>query len=810
MKKKIFSLSVILMSCLLVGAVHTAHADEVASSTLENSSGEIITSASELPKVDAYKAVVQIKTLILTADYQIQHYGQGSGVVIDGEGIVLTNYHVVIKENEFDNSKDSVGYQVCFPEDIAKAPDCSYTAKLIAADKDSDMALLKIEKIPGLSTLEEFSYLELNQTDATELNDEVIAMGYPAIGGETITITKGIMSGKNDKYNAKWLKTDAIISFGSSGGAAIDKEGKVIGITSAAHSDLLGTLGYIISSESIYNWVNANKNKSPQEESLSAKITEFTKKEKSLETGNKFESSSPAFNMTKEEGWDFNYVGENLLQIYRAGNDDAGIINISLKKYPYLTSLDDIIPAVKKNFDDVALLAMVSITKESQININGNKGKEITISSMGETQRMAIFPVQEYLIKIAYDYGKSDQDKENIDKMINSFKTTTPDSSLSENTNYSNTDPIFVFKMPAGWSILKKNNKQAPIEFGNKSILNAFGSVLIAKTDEDTKDFDNDGYFNYLLQKIKAVNQMGVMLDLEVDILQESTDYKLNNEITNAIMIESYTKSISTGEVLSYSAEYIKKFGDKFVGITLEVYTSDQEEFDNAAAKFKEMMRSSFSLTGNIVVENGQSQDGTSPEAQPNETAPRDQVLTVKDKKMYTRLRGNILIKVESKGEAYYVNPMTETSHYLGRPADAFRVMREQGIGITNNNLEKISIGVGNLSGLDSDQDGLSDAFEDAIGTDKNKKDTDGDGYDDKNELENDYNLKGAGKSNADINLGAKHKGKIFLQIEGKGEAWYVNPTNSKRYFLGRPKDAFEIMRGLGMGISNKDFDKLN
>lgn len=48
--------------------------------------------------------------------------------------------------------------------------------------------------------------------------------------------------------------------------------------------------------------------------------------------------------------------------------------------------------------------------------------------------------------------------------------------------------------------------------------------------------------------------------------------------------------------------------------------------------------------------------------------------------------------------------------------------------------------------------------------------------------------------------------GKILLAVEGKGEAWYINPTDSKRYYLGRPADAFQVMRGLAIGISNADF----
>ncbi|MEA2065348.1 MAG: MopE-related protein [Patescibacteria group bacterium] len=171
------------------------------------------------------------------------------------------------------------------------------------------------------------------------------------------------------------------------------------------------------------------------------------------------------------------------------------------------------------------------------------------------------------------------------------------------------------------------------------------------------------------------------------------------------------------------------------------------------------------------------------------------------------KLKGKILLQVEQNGEAWYVNPVDEKRHFMGRPTDAFNLMKNLGVGITNNNLEKIQIADENLSGADSDNDGLSDMIEDAVGTDKEKIDSDGDGYNDKSEILNGYNPTGSGTLSIDNNFTNSQKGKILLQVEQNGEAWYVNFENSKRYFLGRPNDAFNVMKKLGLGITDSDLN---
>lgn len=183
--------------------------------------------------------------------------------------------------------------------------------------------------------------------------------------------------------------------------------------------------------------------------------------------------------------------------------------------------------------------------------------------------------------------------------------------------------------------------------------------------------------------------------------------------------------------------------------------------------------------------------------------------MPIKNEALYAKLKGKIILTVESKGEAYYVNPQDKKVYSLGRPTDAFKVMREQGSGISNANLNKIQVGLSDLSGLDTDKDGLPDALEQAIGTNKTKADSDKDGYSDAAEIETGNNPNGPGKTSLSLVFARSNAGRIFIQTEGKGEAWYINPRDDKRYFLGRPADAFAVMKSLGLGVTNQDFLKL-
>ena len=175
------------------------------------------------------------------------------------------------------------------------------------------------------------------------------------------------------------------------------------------------------------------------------------------------------------------------------------------------------------------------------------------------------------------------------------------------------------------------------------------------------------------------------------------------------------------------------------------------------------------------------------------------------------RLAGNILLQVEDKGQAWYLNPKDLKRYYLADGAAAYQIMRRAGVGITNADLRKIPIGIDNrFAKNDSDGDLLPDGLEVAIGTDPKDSDSDNDSYLDGEELRSGFNPSGKGSLHFDSAFTNNQKGKILLQVEKNGEAWYVSPQDNKRYYLGNGDLAFQIMRYLSLGISNKNLDSIS
>jgi serine protease Do len=143
--------------------------------------------------------------------------GAGSGFIIDAEGYIMTNAHVVADAEEIQ---------------VTLADERKYEAELVGADIDSDVALIRLTDFDGGS----LPVAELGDSDAIRVGDWVLAIGSPF--GLQHSVTQGIISatGRNNLGLANYedfIQTDASINPGNSGGPLVNLDGRVIGINSA-------------------------------------------------------------------------------------------------------------------------------------------------------------------------------------------------------------------------------------------------------------------------------------------------------------------------------------------------------------------------------------------------------------------------------------------------------------------------------------------------------------------------------------------------------------------------------------------------
>jgi S1-C subfamily serine protease len=193
-------------------------------------------SSDETNNIEIYKAakdsVVYITSIVYQRDFFFgvqEMKGLGSGFLINSEGQILTNFHVV---------SGSSDVEVTMPPDQSR-----YKARVLMRDQAHDLALIQIEPKKKLN-----SFLKLGDSDALQVGQKVLAIGNPF--GLAGTLTTGIVSSLHRKIQSEdrgdledMIQTDAAINSGNSGGPLLDSQGNVIGINTAIYGPNGGSVG---------------------------------------------------------------------------------------------------------------------------------------------------------------------------------------------------------------------------------------------------------------------------------------------------------------------------------------------------------------------------------------------------------------------------------------------------------------------------------------------------------------------------------------------------------------------------------------
>ena len=193
-------------------------------------------SPDEINNIEIYKSAREATVYITSTVYQRNWFMEvypvkdlGSGFIINPDGRILTNYHVISGSSQV---------EVTMPDQT------KYKADVLVRDRQDDLALIKIDprrKLPNLT---------LGDSDKLQVGQKVLAIGNPF--GLELTLTTGIVSslgrtiqgsGPNEQTLEGMVQTDAAINSGNSGGPLLDSSGNVIGINTAIYGPNGGNIG---------------------------------------------------------------------------------------------------------------------------------------------------------------------------------------------------------------------------------------------------------------------------------------------------------------------------------------------------------------------------------------------------------------------------------------------------------------------------------------------------------------------------------------------------------------------------------------
>ena len=213
------------------------------------STSDAMSAADAFNKVAPAVVIVSTKSTVTNGFTSQDGEGMGSGFIINQEGYILTNYHVISSAKEIT---------------VTLSDNTEVSATVVNYDTEKDIAMLKLKegtKVPGIA--------ELGDSDEIYPGAEVIAIGTPLSKNFAQTLTKGVISGSNrtiegeNGTSVNLIQTDAAINPGNSGGPLVNAKGQVIGInsmkigTQAAGSAGVEGIGFAIPINEVKNKIDA-------------------------------------------------------------------------------------------------------------------------------------------------------------------------------------------------------------------------------------------------------------------------------------------------------------------------------------------------------------------------------------------------------------------------------------------------------------------------------------------------------------------------------------------------------------------------
>ncbi len=668
----------------------------------------------------------------ISAEVQIvcpDNYGNwysGSGTIIDPKGIILTNKHVV---------SDQYGgiIKTCFigfTESINQEPNFGTETnpnlaevKYYTTASDMDAAILYLEN----PTNKSYTYVDVwnSNSNTLQFGHKIEAIGFPSIGGSTITYTSGDFSGFGSVSDGtqNYIKATTPLEHGNSGGAAYNPTGQFIGIPTMVVAGTLNSLSYILSVNSITNWLSGILGNNYQQKIIEQKPI--------IEAPNV--SMQDDITPPQLKGFNIGY------QIINDHNSKKSYIQYSIPRSAIIENgtVEKIYYYFGDNeFSDPLLVGKSFKPNSTQsieipdkflltsselyfiIKLQDDAGNiSSSVVAPWDTAAMLKIGAEEFLYNqaLANFVGHNQTILQKFSGLFvknnGVIWWVSPKDNVRFLVYHPSLETNFALQRLNSWYTSEWNGYYASTGITTRDLSkkpkHVWGHLLAEWKDDGT---GSAGGYYYIHPRT------GKLYTLNTYLSWPHVDITTSNGLDLLNFVNSMAEDISTKNL-----NHIEPLGsDNYIWQTLK-----------------------YNRDNNLLPVYGFATPTVQDQPQPNTQQNAND--------LSNRLKGKILLQVEAHGEAYYVYPKDSKRYYMANGNEAYRIMRYLGVGITNVDLNEVKTNKG---------------------------------------------------------FAKQHSGKIFLQVEAHGEAFYIDFEGNAHY-LKDGSAAYAIMRDLGLGITNSDLNKI-
>jgi hypothetical protein len=684
----------------------------------------------------AINATVQI---VCPDDYG--NWFSGSGTIIDSKGIILTNKHVVT---------DLYGgiIPTCFIgfiESISTEPNFGTTGnynlaevKYYTTTDDMDAAILYLNN-PASKT---FPYVNIWDSNSASLTfgNKLEMIGFPSIGGSTITYTSGDFSGFGSVSDGtqNYIKSTAILEHGNSGGGAYNSAGQFIGIPTMVISGTLNSISYILSVNSIKNWLAGFLGSGYKEE-----VIEQQPIIAAPQVAIQNDITPPSITNSTVGIYGYNANNE-FLHYSEAGNNTA-IYEFGRISFGWFQNCE-------KNQYGVYIGTCIN-DEESDV------------------------------VGYYYYFGQ------NPTAMPEKDGTYIAADNMSKDTIYSH-DPtykdqvklpiIFEAKMGKNYFILQAKDSNGNI---SNPLIN-LEYIYESDNFKDVKFFtiknykqETLGVLNYPAREtwdyeshVIETNQSSLILCPDYGFTIDGLVYYISYQTDRWWFDKARTGTVSTNQCVTITNLNGKGVTNLFIKPNTYAINSFFGKHLVLTISYKSTISSTIQPVSKILSTNYENNTVYWSDSQNTMTFQKASTVdtsTSSNLNFMERVKGRILLQVEENGEAWYVRPSDSKRYYMKNGDVAYTMMRYFSLGITNADLAKIP----SVSDTTAMKNSTSICTQNALAN--------------------------------------RLKGQILLQVEEHGEAWYIDPDKCRMIYMKDGATAYEMMRFLGLGITNADLNKI-